>query len=63
MANSTKYVLAFDSGAKGTRYIDNYGDYANGCMYAADAKEFDSEIEAKEYNDAKGYVCWVEETD
>lgn len=55
-----KYILAFDSGAKGTRFIDE-DNSTNGTGFRENAKQFDAEPEAKEFNDAKGYACWIEE--
>ena len=56
---SGKFILAYDSGHRGTRYISGY-DTKDGCALPETAMEFDSEEEAQAYNDGKGYLCWVE---
>jgi hypothetical protein len=57
---TAKFVLAFDSGAKGTRYIDDM-DEKYGTSFSNNAKVFDTKEEAQKFNDDKGYLCWVEE--
>ena len=54
-----QFVIAFDSGAKGTRYHAIGEKY--GVMYAEDALQFESKEEAQECIDENEYSAWVEE--
>lgn len=58
--NISKFILAFDSGAKGIRYIDEYNS-TNGTSDKYCAKEFYNIEEAIIFNDKYGYACWIEE--
>jgi len=59
LIHSGKFALAFSLANRGTRYISE-DDTKDGCALPENAMEFDSELEASAYNDAKGYTCWVE---
>jgi len=54
-----KYVIAFDSGAKGTRYHSLFS--SNGVSYPQDAEHYESEEEAQEVIDKNKWICWIEE--
>lgn len=56
---SGKFVLLFDSGHRGNRYISCEDD-KDGCTLPENAMEFDTEEEARAYNDKHGYACCVE---
>lgn len=57
--NEVKFVLAFDAGAKGTRYIDNENSRF-GTSDSASAKQFDTKEDAQAFNDEHSYLCWVD---
>lgn len=53
-----KFILAFDSGAQGTRYIDeDVSKFGTSDEYSA--KFFDSKEQAKEFTNGKDWACWV----
>ena len=56
------YILAFDSGAKGTKYISECDDIY-GTSNPDSAMQFKSKEEAQIFNDEHAYLCWVEELD
>ena len=53
-----KFILAFDSGAQGTRYIDeDVSKFGTSDEYSA--KFFDSKEQAEEITNGKDWACWV----
>jgi len=58
--NTPTFILSFDSGHKGTRYIDPLNS-ETGTSNSENAKTFDSREEAQAYNDANKYICNVKE--
>lgn len=56
-----KFVLAYDSGAKGTRYVSEFDE--NGTTFSDSARMFDNREDAEKFNEDKNWVCWVEEID
>ena len=52
------YTLAFDAGAKGTKYIVNKVDTT---QFQEEALMFDSAEEAQSYNDENNWLCYVAE--
>lgn len=54
----TVFILAFDSGAQGTRYIDeDVSKFGTPDEYSA--KYFDKKEQAQEFVEERGYLCGV----
>lgn len=61
MKTSTiKFILSFDSGADGIRYIDD-ADSKYGSAEQEYAKRFDSKEEAEGFLEGKDYACSIVE--
>lgn len=56
----TVFILAFDSGAQGTRYIDeDVSKFGTSDEYLA--KFFETKKEAENFTKGKDWFCWIVE--